>query len=58
MAKRIYSMDNGFNEWARKFNVSMYWQEDTFEKKEFIKKLREARFAFTSVKVSDMGDSK
>jgi hypothetical protein len=58
MAKRINTMDNGFNEWARKFNVSMYWQEDTFEKKEFIKRLREARFAYTMVGSSGMGGSK
>jgi hypothetical protein len=39
-----------FNKWAKKFKVSSLWTEDTPEKKEFIKRLQEARFAQQTIK--------
>jgi hypothetical protein len=39
-----------FNKWAKKFKVSSLWTEDTPEKKEFIKRLQEARFAQQMIK--------
>lgn len=38
-----------FNEWARQFKVSSLWDSEKYENKEFIKKLEEARFAFTQI---------
>lgn len=46
MAKKLKINKTKFNEWAKEHKISMYWQEDTFEKKEFMKRLREARFAY------------
>ena len=34
-----------FNEWAKKMNVSVLWQEDTYEKKMMMERIRNARFA-------------
>jgi hypothetical protein len=36
-----------FNEWARQLRVSSLWDSHKLENKEFIKRLEEARFAFT-----------
>jgi len=41
-----------FNEWARKFRVSSLWDSEKIENKEFIKRLEEARFAFTQIKTN------
>jgi hypothetical protein len=58
MTKRINTMDNGFNEWARQLRVSSLWDAHKLENKEFIKRLEEARFVYTMVNTSGMGGSK
>jgi hypothetical protein len=55
MAKRIGNTDNGFNQWARELRVSSLWDAHKLENKEFIKRLEEARFAYTMVNVSGVG---
>jgi len=58
MAKRINNTDNGFNEWAKQLRVSSLWDSHKLENKEFIKRLEEARFAYTMVGSSGVGGSK
>ena len=41
-----------FNEWARQLRVSSLWDSHKLENKEFIKRLEEARFAFTQIKTN------
>lgn len=58
MTKRINTMDNGFNEWARQLRVSSLWDSHKLENKEFIKRLEEARFAYTMSNACSVGGSK
>jgi hypothetical protein len=46
MAKKVKKQIT-FNEWARQLRVSSLWDSHKFENREFIKRLEEARFAFT-----------
>jgi hypothetical protein len=46
MAKKV-KKEITFNEWARQLKVSSLWDSEKFENREFIKRLEEARFAFT-----------
>jgi hypothetical protein len=46
MAKKV-KKEITFNEWARQLRVSSLWDSHKLENKEFIKRLEEARFAFT-----------
>jgi hypothetical protein len=48
MAKKI-KKEITFNEWARQLRVSTLWDATTPENREFIKKLEDARFAFTQI---------
>ncbi len=49
MAKKV-KKEITFNEWARQLKVSSLWDSEKFENREFIKRLEEARFAFTQIK--------
>ena len=46
MAKKIKTRIT-FNQWARELRVSSLWDSEKIENREFIKRLEEARFAFT-----------
>ena len=46
MAKKI-KREITFNEWAIQLRVSTMWDATKRENREFIKKLEDARFAFT-----------
>ena len=48
MAKKI-KKEITFNEWARQLKVSTLWDATKPENREFIKKLEDARFAFTQI---------
>jgi hypothetical protein len=49
MAKKIKTRIT-FNQWARELRVSSLWDSEKIENREFIKRLEEARFAFTQIK--------
>jgi len=51
MAKKIKKQIT-FNEWARQLKVSTLWDATKPENREFIKKLEDARFAFTEIKTN------
>jgi hypothetical protein len=51
MAKKIKKQIT-FNEWARQLKVSTLWDATKPENREFIKKLEDARFAFTQIKTN------
>jgi predicted HAD superfamily phosphohydrolase YqeG len=46
MAKKIKTRIT-FNQWARELRVSSLWDATKPENREFIKRLEDARFAFT-----------
>jgi predicted HAD superfamily phosphohydrolase YqeG len=48
MAKKV-KKEITFNEWARQLRVSTLWDATKPENREFIKKLEDARFAFTQI---------
>jgi len=48
MAKKI-KREITFNEWAKQLRVSSLWDATKPENIEFIKKLEDARFAFTQI---------
>ena len=49
MAKKVKKQIT-FNEWAKQLRVSSLWDATKPENREFIKRLEEARFAFTQIK--------
>jgi hypothetical protein len=51
MAKKV-KKEITFNEWARQLRVSSLWDSEKIENREFIKRLEEARFAFTQIKTN------